>query len=49
MLCTLTGVPGGPCGPGISVASAPLTYTICDAKKSAFVKKQTKADSMTTG
>lgn len=33
MLCTLTGVPGGPCGPGIGVASAPLTYTICDAKK----------------
>lgn len=43
MLCTLTGVPGGPCGPGISVASAPLTYTICDAEKKCLCKETNKS------
>lgn len=28
MIYTLTGVPGGPCSPGIGIASAPLAYVI---------------------
>lgn len=28
MIYTLTGVPEGPCGPGIGIASAPLAYVI---------------------